>query len=109
MPFGFSRRVPIGACRRLCPHSEQDFARLAKEHSTCPSGQSGGSLGEFGPGQVCLAQLCCETEGGARHGWSILSSEGRCDSRIYVAICLSHNDFELALFLALAFGALDAH
>merc|ERR1711918_101455 len=30
----------------------KDFARLAKEHSTCPSGQSGGSLGEFGPGQM---------------------------------------------------------
>merc|ERR1712205_194078 len=26
--------------------------RLAKEHSTCPSGKSGGSLGEFGPGQM---------------------------------------------------------
>ena len=29
-----------------------DFAALAKEHSTCPSGKSGGSLGEFGPGQM---------------------------------------------------------
>merc|ERR1712046_353639 len=26
-----------------------DFAELAKKHSTCPSGKSGGSLGEFGP------------------------------------------------------------
>merc|ERR1712046_276960 len=29
-----------------------DFAELAKKHSTCPSGKSGGSLGEFGPGQM---------------------------------------------------------
>ena len=29
-----------------------DFADLAKEHSQCPSGQSGGDLGEFGPGQM---------------------------------------------------------
>lgn len=29
-----------------------DFAALAKEHSTCPSGQQGGSLGEFGQGQM---------------------------------------------------------
>jgi len=28
------------------------FERLAAEHSTCPSGQSGGDLGEFGPGQM---------------------------------------------------------
>ena len=29
-----------------------DFADLAKEHSSCPSGQQGGDLGEFGPGQM---------------------------------------------------------
>lgn len=29
-----------------------DFAELAKEHSKCPSGASGGDLGEFGPGQM---------------------------------------------------------
>lgn len=28
------------------------FEDLAKEHSGCPSGQSGGSLGEFGQGQM---------------------------------------------------------
>ena len=29
-----------------------DFADLAKEHSKCPSGQQGGDLGEFSPGQM---------------------------------------------------------
>ncbi len=29
-----------------------DFAELAKQHSKCPSGQQGGDLGEFGPGQM---------------------------------------------------------
>lgn len=29
-----------------------DFAALASEHSSCPSGQSGGDLGSFGPGMM---------------------------------------------------------
>lgn len=29
-----------------------DFAELAKQHSSCPSGKQGGDLGEFGPGQM---------------------------------------------------------
>lgn len=29
-----------------------EFADLAREHSSCPSGQRGGDLGEFGPGQM---------------------------------------------------------
>lgn len=29
-----------------------DFAELAAEHSSCPSGQEGGELGEFRPGQM---------------------------------------------------------
>jgi peptidyl-prolyl cis-trans isomerase C len=30
----------------------KDFAKLAQEHSSCPSGASGGDLGSFGPGQM---------------------------------------------------------
>lgn len=29
-----------------------DFAEIAKSHSNCPSGQQGGALGEFSPGQM---------------------------------------------------------
>lgn len=29
-----------------------DFAEVAKENSSCPSGRNGGELGEFGPGQM---------------------------------------------------------
>ena len=29
-----------------------DFSDLAKQHSSCPSGKTGGDLGEFGPGQM---------------------------------------------------------
>lgn len=30
----------------------EDFATLAKKHSTCPSGKRGGDLGEIRPGQM---------------------------------------------------------
>ena len=57
--------MPIASARHiLVPTEEQclelksqleaggSFESLAKQHSTCPSGQKGGELGEFGPGQM---------------------------------------------------------
>ena len=42
------------ACNDLKTQIEggADFAALAKEYSSCPSGKQGGDLGEFGPGQM---------------------------------------------------------
>ena len=47
-----------------------DFADIAKEHSKCPSGQDGGSLGEFGPGQMVpeFDQVIFSGELGRVHG-----------------------------------------
>ncbi len=41
-------------CNELKQQIEKgaDFAALAKQHSSCPSGRSGGDLGTFGPGQM---------------------------------------------------------
>jgi len=42
------------ACESLKSQIEKgaDFTQVAKEHSKCPSGKSGGSLGDFTPGQM---------------------------------------------------------
>ena len=42
------------ACEDLKKQIEDgaDFGALAKQHSQCPSGQRGGALGEFSPGQM---------------------------------------------------------
>jgi len=41
-------------CEKLKQEIEggRDFAEIAKEHSSCPSGSRGGDLGEFSPGMM---------------------------------------------------------
>jgi peptidyl-prolyl cis-trans isomerase C len=47
-----------------------DFASMAKAHSSCPSGQKGGDLGRFGPGQMVreFDQVVFNDEVGKVHG-----------------------------------------
>lgn len=47
-----------------------EFESLAKQHSTCPSGKSGGDLGEFGPGQMVkeFDQVVFNEDVGQVHG-----------------------------------------
>ncbi len=48
----------------------EDFANVAKQHSQCPSGQKGGALGEFGPGQMVkeFDDVVFSAEIGKTHG-----------------------------------------
>ncbi|WP_196138396.1 peptidylprolyl isomerase [Aliikangiella sp. G2MR2-5] len=47
-----------------------DFAELAKSHSSCPSGKSGGELGAFGPGMMVkeFDEVCFNEDVGVVHG-----------------------------------------
>ena len=47
-----------------------DFAEMARQHSTCPSGKQGGDLGEFSPGQMVAEfnDVCFNDEVGVVHG-----------------------------------------
>lgn len=47
-----------------------DFAALAREHSSCPSGRDGGNLGTFGRGQMVpeFDQACFDGEIGTVQG-----------------------------------------
>ncbi len=47
-----------------------DFAKVAAEHSQCPSGKQGGDLGEFGQGQMVpeFDEVVFSGEIGSVHG-----------------------------------------
>ena len=57
MPKASARHILVDGeaqCQQLKDQIEagSDFADVAKQHSTCPSGKSGGDLGSFGPGAM---------------------------------------------------------
>jgi len=57
MPKATARHILVAteaACLALKNQIETgaDFAVVARDNSSCPSGRQGGSLGEFGPGQM---------------------------------------------------------
>jgi len=47
-----------------------DFAEIAREHSSCPSGRNGGDLGVFSPGQMVdeFNDVCFNEAVGVVHG-----------------------------------------
>ena len=57
MPKASARHILVAteaACLALKNQIEAgaDFAVVARDKSSCPSGRQGGALGEFGPGQM---------------------------------------------------------
>lgn len=52
-----ARHILVDSCEKCEELKQQildgaDFAEVAKKNSSCPSGQKGGALGEFSPGQM---------------------------------------------------------
>ena len=75
--------MPTATARHILVETEQqcndlkqqivdgaDFGAIAKEFSSCPSGQNGGDLGAFGPGQMVreFDEVCFSGEVGIVHG-----------------------------------------
>lgn len=62
----------VGECEDIKKQIEKGagFAEMAKLHSDCPSGQEGGDLGEFTPGQMVkeFDQVVFRDEVGKVHG-----------------------------------------
>ncbi len=70
-----ARHILVGSqeeCEKLKVRIENgdDFAELAREHSQCPSGKSGGDLGEFAPGMMVkeFDEVVFNEEVGKVHG-----------------------------------------
>jgi len=57
MPSATARHILVDSEEKCNSLKEQiaegaEFAELAKQHSSCPSGKDGGDLGSFGPGMM---------------------------------------------------------
>ncbi len=57
MPSATARHILVDSEEQCNALKEQiaegaEFAELARQHSSCPSGRSGGDLGSFGPGMM---------------------------------------------------------
>ena len=75
MPKASARHILVSSkesCEDLKKQIEDgaDFAEIAKQHSSCPSGKKGGSLGEFSQGQMVpeFDQVVFQKEVGKVHG-----------------------------------------
>jgi peptidyl-prolyl cis-trans isomerase C len=93
MPSARARHILVKteeACNDLKQQIQNgsDFAELAKKHSECPSGSSGGDLGEFSPGQmvpefdhVCFKEAVGETHGPVKtqFGYHLVEVTARID------------------------------
>lgn len=60
MPIASARHILVktqAEAEKLITRLEkgEDFAKLARQFSQCPSGKKGGDLGEFRPGQMVKA------------------------------------------------------
>ena len=75
MPRASARHILVKseqACQDLKKKIEDgaDFADVARQHSTCPSGREGGDLGSFTPGQMVreFDQVVFSADLGKVHG-----------------------------------------
>lgn len=75
MPRAQARHILVSSqteCENIKKQIEAgaDFAEMAKKHSSCPSGKKGGSLGEFGPGEMVpeFDRVVFKSEVGKVHG-----------------------------------------
>lgn len=84
-------RLAAEAVGRLLSEEPARFASLAREHSACPSGAVGGSLGQLGPGDLApeVERAFAALEPGrispapvrSRFGWHVLRLDRRIDGR----------------------------
>ncbi len=57
MPRATARHILVDSQEKCMDLKQQilkgaDFAEIARQHSTCPSGRQGGDLGSFSPGEM---------------------------------------------------------